>query len=112
MIITLPNRINIIPLFTGHGAYCAHQLSEEPETATTSSAWHALKLVQKAVRLITSVYGSTENVIIISTRILGCSEENTPNLNCETHVDYIYFLLFLKLFYFISLDAVISSFCL
>jgi len=62
------------------------------------------------VAQINSVYDSIANVIIVSTRILGCSEENTakPKLRNTWRLDYILFsLLFLQLFYFISLDAVI-----
>jgi len=43
---------------------------------------------------INLVYDSTVNVIIISTRILGCSEENTAKLKLRNtrRLDYIYFL--------------------
>ena len=45
---------------------------------------------------INSVYDSTANVIIISTRILGCSEENTakPKLRNTQRLDYIYFICY------------------
>ena len=69
---------------------------------------------------INSIYDSTANVIIVSTRILGCSEENMAKhkLRNTRRLDYrpIYFLCYFYNYlraYFISLDAVIiSSFCI
>src|SRR6218665_2019092 len=67
------------------------------------------------VAQINSVYDSTANVIRISTRILGCSEENTtkPKLRNTRRLDYIYFLCYFYNFFTLFLfDAVISSFSL